>query len=398
MHIPKDVTRDIVTHKTDQDWLSVEEELDDEDIIVLVQAIQQNPMIKMLNLVGNSITDKGIQALATLNLYGLTLMDSAVTPIGAGYLAGSSIVKLNLSGNSTIGNAGALALAKSSSLRCLNLNHCEIGNEGASAILSNPYLEELSLSGNYFDDNAMTGIILGPKLKIIDLSHNRIRSNGVESIALHPGLKKVILEANLIDDIGAIILARTVSIIELDLCQNFLTEKGFLAFCQNRSIQILRLFGNKICFTKNIPLPGNTSLMQLYLGHNKIKSSPEIPLRSFATSFPSLTTLNLDGNEIVGSVVALPPSPPVSAVNPVIFTPTHKRALPGTTQDQERVEDSPPRKVAALVASTPQYQEFVHTATPEQMQEFYRALQEASDLARLQQSSLSDPPLSLLNK
>ena len=326
---------------------------DDDDAIKIADALQKNPNVTQLNLRDNGIGDHGVEALSKIKT--LTELDLSngmsgyndyfnnVTYIGIQYLTRSSLKKLNLAGNTGVGDKGAEFLAANQSLIDLNLANCGLTSVGGKIMLSAiNNIETLSMEANSIGNEGLQTKINGT-LKNLYLMFCGISLEGVKALADNKTLLFVNLYGNPLDEAACDFLQ---SIYEDSFGQTFTRTSEFIEQLLKKSIDV--------------------------------------------------------ASHGVGSVVTSPPSPPVIsnplASNPVIFTPSHKRALSASsTQTQERIEDSPPRKAAALIA-IPQCQDFVLAATAEEMQELYRAFQEAYELAHRQQTSLSGPPLSLSSK
>ena len=334
-----------------------EDVLCDEDIIELSHVLAKNKHIKQIILSYNKISDKGLEALANIEtIEGIDLSNGLdgyddvyndITPAGLLSLTKSHLKKLNLSGNRRVGDDGLKILAKNQTIVELDVSDCSLTSAGVKEFFAtNTTVTNLKLGSNDITDEGLQTVKLNQALRELDLAFCNVTSVGLIELIKNRSLLKVILYENNIKE----------------------TDLAILTGCYFK-------LGRKLAFTRT-----EEDIVKYFSKKSHEIASSSIPL--------------------VSSADTLPPSPPVIsnplASNPVIFTPTHKRTLPSSTQEQERVEDSPPRKVA--VTSTPQYQEFVHIATPEQMQEFYRALQEAYELAHRQQTSLSGPPLTLSSK
>ena len=356
---------------------SMEDVIYDDDAIKLAEALKKNKFIKKISLRCNGVKDKGIAAIAGVETLeeldisnGLAGYDdyyNDITYVGAEALAKSKLKKLVISSNPNLEDRGIIALSKSQTIVDLDVGGCGITAEGAKILFAvNDKIEKLSLADNSIGDEGLSSISSNHTIKELDLTACCITAHGMPFIAKNNCIIKLCLKDNKIGD-GVNVLDSCKSLIYLNLMCCEISDDGVAALAKNKTLFHLNLYGNVISRDTLSSLAGYYSAYDNFTFTRTSEFIAQLLKKS----------IDVDSH-VVGSMVTLPPSPPVISSpptsNPVIFTPSHKRALPRSAQDQEGVEDSPPRKIAALLASTQQYQEFVHMATPEQMQEFYRAL------------------------
>lgn len=236
----------------------------DEQVDQLVAAIKSNALIGIhLDLEGNTVTDTGAAALATLlgengRLASLKLGFNKVTGVGAATLAeqlrhDSTLKTLELTYNS-IEDAGAAALATALSdnitLTNLGLYKCRIGDDGLWALAetlieSNSTVRVLALGMNRFGSGAFEVLceaIRRGNLETVKIDGNDLRHDDAgclaDAIRGNATIKTLDLRANKIGNLGAKHLAAALaddecggtSVVTIDIKKNKVTSRGVEAF------------------------------------------------------------------------------------------------------------------------------------------------------------------------
>ena len=121
-------------------------ELEDEDALLLAEALKNNVHVKTIQLFDNKIGDRGAKALANIpNLEELDLWNNKLTSLGAKYLAESKLKRINVSGNE-IGDEGIQEFSQNTHLLELKASFCGITAIGGyHLIANNTTLKKLSM-------------------------------------------------------------------------------------------------------------------------------------------------------------------------------------------------------------------------------------------------------------
>jgi Leucine-rich repeat (LRR) protein len=186
--------------------------LDDNKVILLVNALKKNPNIKIIDLFCNNIGDTGAVALAEVNtLEEVSLYDNKIEVKGAIALANSNLKKLDLSDN-------FIAYKKTSS---------EI-TDMTNAFVANKTIAELNLYNCYVPDEMAAQIIRNNKtIKKLDLSACYLSNESLRYIGDNTTLENLSLYNNNITDLGAKYISQNHSLIDIDFGNNAnITEIG----------------------------------------------------------------------------------------------------------------------------------------------------------------------------
>ena len=232
----------------------------DEQVDKLVAAIKANSVTGVhLDLEGNSVTDAGAAALATLlgesrGLASLKLGFNKVTADGAAALAeqlkhDSTLTLLELNYNS-IEDVGAEALAdalkENTTLTVVGLYKCRIGDDGLWALAEtliegNSAVQVLALGMNRFGSGAFEvlceairrGNLMAVKVDGNDLRHEDVGCLA-DAIRGNSALKTLDLRSNKIGNLGAKHLAAALvddcGLTLVDVRKNKITSRGVEAF------------------------------------------------------------------------------------------------------------------------------------------------------------------------
>lgn len=191
-----------------------EERLNDEQIILLVEALKKNSNITKLNLSCNDFGDDGAIALATVNtLKELNIYDTRVGTIGGKALAESSLQKL--SGISFIyheENRNQFlelinAFINNKTIIDLDFTYSYIPSEMIAQLISNNTTIKTLVLSKYLDDSAFQFIHTNTTLEALSLPESEITDKGVEYIATNARLKSLAISQSKITDIGAKLLS-----------------------------------------------------------------------------------------------------------------------------------------------------------------------------------------------
>jgi Ran GTPase-activating protein (RanGAP) involved in mRNA processing and transport len=276
MLIPKELGKlldQISQNKYIDEILSlVEQDIDDEGVEALSEALKTNEHIKVIDLSSNKIGSNAVK-----------------------FLCNAKITHLNLSGNSI--KEGAALFTKTTHIRELLLAGCHISSSVARTILKNTQLKRVDLSGNDLGDDAVENIPDDSRLEALVFNHNNLTATGAKSIAKNKNIIELWLGSNNVRDEGIAYFADNDKLQILNLIQNDITKKGFFDICKSTSIKKLFLFNNKIEFDREDVLPKNFSFVHLSLSGNRIDSSCEQVLIALV-AIPTLQELDLSINRI----------------------------------------------------------------------------------------------------
>jgi len=307
----------------------------DEEVTRLADALRNNNTITQIYLDGNKITDAGASALAaalignnklthldlkrnkigdegaaaigqslagnhaltTLELQQNKIGDAGATVLGQGLTENHTLTMLELQQNK-IGDVGAAAigqgLAGNDKLTSLNLEQNKIGDAGVAALgqglTENHTLTCLNLSGNQIGDAGASGLGQGlagnGKLAQLHLSSNQIGDAGAaglgQGLTGNGKLAQLHLSGNQIGDAGAAAiglgLTSNYKLMRLDLDQNHIGDAGAAAIGQ--------------------ALVGNDKLTSLYLDQNQIGDVGAIAIGQGLSGNGNLMFLHLHQNHI----------------------------------------------------------------------------------------------------
>jgi Leucine-rich repeat (LRR) protein len=148
------------------------QEIDDDDIELLCDAMANNTKLTTLDLLYNSIGPDGAKALAR----------------------NTTLTSLDVSGNG-IGPDGAEALANNTTLTTLNLTDNAIRLIGAKALANNTSLTTLKVAFNGIGDVGAEALAKNTSLTTLDVSYNSIGPNGAKALAGNKTLLKLNCES-----------------------------------------------------------------------------------------------------------------------------------------------------------------------------------------------------------
>lgn len=223
-----------------------ETRLDDEDIILLTEALKKNSSITEVSLIGQNLSDKGAIALSSLkHLKTLNLWGCEVGVNGAIALAGNGLEYLNLSENKLYCKEAESynlfsnmieTLVKNKTIKKLDISGNYIPSKLiARLIAENTTIEDLSLANCYLKDEALQDIKANHTLKILNLSENNITDIGVIAICKNNSLEELYLNRSEITDKGLYFLSRSNFLKELTVAySDNITPKGLQYFFHSK--------------------------------------------------------------------------------------------------------------------------------------------------------------------
>ena len=293
-------------------------ELNDDNVIELSDALKLNSKIKRVDLSNNNITDRGIKALAELRNDGtkcvveIDLSNNHFGAEGAYALAQAGFIKLDVSGNS-IGDNGMSYFATCPTLTVLKARECGVSDTGVELILRSETIEVLDLGQNNFTASGLVGVrnnmhlvcfyldgnpighlgatYLQPNttLRILGLSTCNLGNKGAAIIAGGlPSLEEICAGDNNIGNLGAQSLARHNNLRSISLLGNAIEDDGAVALIQNPNIRKLNLAFNKIV--------AQHTAIQSALGENKDISLEGNPIAGILISYRENPTFPPNGS------------------------------------------------------------------------------------------------------
>lgn len=381
MPISKELLKSIKNNKfTEEELTLVDEELNDEDIFLLVDALKHNTHVKRLDLGVNNISDNGAKSLATLmTLESLNISSNNIGPEGINALARSNLKKLDISAN-PIGDAVGV-LSSSQKLEELVASQCEITDIGAQQLFLSTSIKRLDLSTNELHGSCLKDIGQNRVLEDLDLMQTRLSEESCNYFYSNTALRRLNLTNVLIGDIGASLLAKSTTLRELILMQCSIGDPGAIALSQNNSIRRLVLPSNRIQEAGLEALARNNHFFYLSLNGNPFHSVPiifrqryaegsgdvfkrdevfiaELLKRDFEEKHPSMTREALGS----GSTFAN-------------FTPQRSNGL----QTEKKATRSPPKAVAIAVVSDPNYSSFFDNFDANELKDFFSVVEQTID-------------------
>ena len=212
-----------------------EENLSDQQVILLAEALKKNSYIKVVDLSGHNIGDNGAIALASINnLEELNLEENPITAYGATILAKGTFKKLSLATtliifyeeryNQFIEMINAFITNKT--IIDLNLDCCEIPNEMIAQLIKNNTTIKILILGREIVDEAFKFIGENKTLEILWIPENKITDIGIEYITKNSSLKELSIANSKITDIGAKLLSTHPNLKELHIYDSNITSEG----------------------------------------------------------------------------------------------------------------------------------------------------------------------------
>ncbi len=271
-------------------------------------AVRDMPQLRELMLVGDGLTDEGMDNVAAASdLRSLTLSgfftNDALRSIGAL----SRLERLSLTGD--FDDAGLLWLSRLNGLETLILNSPKLRGPGLAHLASLPRLRYLRI-GHADPDLSLHELARWPSLEFLNLDHVRLIANSdspsfsdgiLASLPPLPQLRSLSLAGNSISDEGLECLMRFPSLTELNLRRNRVTDVGLARLTEHEPFQRnLRV----LCLGEENPYHGPPVITQAGLGQlTRLRELEGLDLRTVdltdvdlqVLAFPSLRRLNMIG-------------------------------------------------------------------------------------------------------
>jgi len=261
----------------------------------VIPFLNAHPAINWLYMPYNNVDATGLQNLV-INNSTLTKLDvsfnKSVGAKGASYLAKkTNLIELSMWGDA-VGVLGVLDLAASRSLQILDLGENNIGLKGIQGLAINQTLQYLGLSENNLNHNETAALGNSKTLQTLDVSNNNLYALDAANLAAIPSLTNLDISNNHLYDQGAKNLA-TSHLQELYISNNNLTFKGADYIADITSLETLDISSN------SIKAEGIASIATL-LTHLQWLDADGDSITSAATlaNLLSLNFLDLDGNPL----------------------------------------------------------------------------------------------------
>ena len=269
----------------------------------------------------NTLLEKQLRLLTTLNVSGYNITDQGVDMIAAVLLETVSLTKLDLS-YTMLSSVKATkinsALKNIKSLKVLNINNNDIDDGAADSIAavvcSNSFIEKINLSHNKITYAGILNIAnaLSESIRVFDITGNFIASNNVADLA--------------------IALSKCPVLQELNLSQNLLGLTEILTIAQSfrlhPTLQSLDLSGNAMIsfssaaeFLVDIILSVNQTLVSLNVCGRNIRpryiedylSAPSTENNSATFTLQNLYSLQCSSSDIQTNFIKVVETCPVSS-------------------------------------------------------------------------------------
>lgn len=223
------------------------EEINDDDMTDLVDALSQNTQVTSLQLLSNHVSDNGSKCVANIStLQSLLLENNRVGPAGAEALANNNALRLLNLANNNIGDLGANYFEHNTTLKSLFLQNNEIGSVGSQSLARNKSIRYLNLSCNEAGNLGAKALADNTTLSFLSLWSNKVGDYGAECLSKNMILRSLNLGSNEIGDKGAQALAASTTLTSLDLSMNIIGDLSAQYFINNNSLTSLSLWGNRI--------------------------------------------------------------------------------------------------------------------------------------------------------
>lgn len=147
------------------------------DIAELVEALQNNTVLKTLNIDFNDLGDNAIILLVKnlKHVKELSARDNLISP------------------------QGAKAIAANSTFIKINIHDNKIGDEGAKAFAENHFLRKLNIGNNDITNKGICHFAHNVTLDVLYIGNNRIHSDGIATLLQNDRLTKIYILGNSCD-------------------------------------------------------------------------------------------------------------------------------------------------------------------------------------------------------
>lgn len=367
-----------------------EEDLTDEDIYTLADALNHNQHIKYLRLSNNNISDASVSYLAKKipnQLEELDISENNIGKKGCIALSKTSLKKIDISANPV---EDAIAeFATSSVLRELSAFECQITDIGAEKLFSSRSIVILDLGSNAISGACLKSLPQNNVLEKLKLLQNPIEEEYCCYIAENKSLSHLDLTNTYLGDAAAAFLAQNSSLESLFLSECLVKNTGAIALSENKTLKELLLEGNRISDEGAKALANNTSLCRLNLNRNLISDDGIADLKKqykegeryliFIRTPEDIEALLKKRNihEITHSSLLSSSSSAISNLRPSCVEPSNVSLsfIPYCQSTQFFKEEIGQLKAQELL-SNPEFKHFFKTTDEKQIESFFKYIEE----------------------
>lgn len=181
-------------HKFDKQTLDLSKhQLDNNDIKLLITALEPNTTIHHLDLSWNEISGDGAVYLANMknkNIISLNLSFNRLNYEANVLFTNPNFQELDLSHNKIIG-AGIRPVADNTTLKKLSLHSTLIGDSGAEHLSRNKSILELDICNTKIGDIGAKKLALNHTIKKLNIAYNPLTDEGIEAVVSWMRLEEV---------------------------------------------------------------------------------------------------------------------------------------------------------------------------------------------------------------
>jgi hypothetical protein len=362
--------------------------INDEEVLLLVNALKKNTSIKKIKLWANEIGDTGAMLLASIHtVEEMDLAENKISEEGAKVLANAHLKKLIISGN-PIGDKGIqffsdsknlielqacscnitevgsnIIFEKNNILSKINLSSNALGPQGIKALEFNNTLEEVDLSYCDIGDEGMYCIANNRTLRSLDLSNNNITDQSATILAEHLTLKILNLTQNEVGDGFAKSLIKNNQLQELIISRNQVTSAGLSFLLKSPSLNVISLYDNPMHITTPTEIQNGTfftSDHQFFIRTSKLEQEREVQKNDSDAEEPVISLKNIPPTTIPLDDSSVQKSPITSQFN---------------NFQQQKPQPTAKRKADEIV-SHPDFSDFFHSAKAEDIKLLFESLKE----------------------
>ena len=215
-----------------------ENKLCDQRVILLAQALKQNPCIRKLSLIVQSIADDGAKVLSEIE--SLTDVDVGYNSIraeGAAALVNANLTRLSIEQNPGL-NTGSMthviamqeAFAENRTITELNLNWTNSHDELIKILMNNTSIKKLHLVHNHSYVEGLRPIADNNTLQYLDLSECDLTDHAAEIISKNSSLLTLIVNVSNITNKGGAFLSTHPTLRTLYIKDSEMTAPGLECF------------------------------------------------------------------------------------------------------------------------------------------------------------------------
>ncbi len=233
-------TADELEIRTELNDKFYENNLYDRRVILLTQALKQNPHIQKLSLIVQSISDDGAKALSEIeHLTDIDVGYNFIRMGGAVALLNANLTRLSIEQNNDLDSASSMesvsamheALAENQTLTELILNWTWLGNNTVAQILANnTSIKKLHLVHNHAYIEGLRPIADNNTLQYLDLSECKLTDHAAEIISKNASLLTLIVNISNITNKGGAFLSTHPTLRTLYIKDSEMTAPGLECF------------------------------------------------------------------------------------------------------------------------------------------------------------------------